>query len=439
LSVQKLIAFALLLLVSSCCAEPLADDVLLFARIREHVRAQMTQLLNCTCFQTSDRYRIQGARSARKHRIESSERLTLEIAYIGGKEVFAWPGAGSFESRSVSEIVAGGLTDTGGFSLFARSIFVDNIAIVKFSGKEDFEGRDAVHYDYSVAPLLSGYVVKSPAGSAAVGYSGSFWTDSKSYDLLRLTIRADNIPVSLNLARVVTVIDYSEAQINGSDRMLPQSVRTSMMRSSGDVIENLTDFTHCRRFIADSAISFDTLPEQPHQPVQKLETVVLPPDVLLAARLVQPIDSKTVRVGDAISARVEVKVTAKHRTLLPIGAVLNGRIRRVEKFVSPGPSVLLALEFTDFSFENSRGLLFADFQRSSAGIPAQATFPLASVSSYRIYLLRLGHEDSTSIEEFTNRELPGVATFYCAGTTCRLPAGTEMIWKTRPFTTHPAP
>ncbi len=434
---RKPIAFVCLL-AASCCAEPLPDGVLLLARVREHVRAQMTELSNCTCFQTSDRYGIQGSQLAKKHRIESSERLTLEIAYIGGKELFAWPGSGSFESRSVSEMVGGGLTDTGGFSLFARSIFVDNIAIVKFSGKEVFQGREAVRYDYSVAPLLSGYVIKSLAGAAVVGYSGSFWADSKSYDLVRLTIRANDIPVLLNLEDVITVIDYSRAQVSGTGWMLPQSVRTSMTRSSGDVIENLTDFTHCRHFTADSTISFDAPPEQAGQPARKLETVVLPPGVFVTARLVQPIDSKTARVGDAIAARVDVAVTAKHSTLLPVGTVLNGRIRRVDKFANPSPCVLLALEFTNFSFENSRGLLLADFQRSSAGMPAQAAFPLASVGSYRIYLMRLVHENSTSIEEFTNRELPGVANFYCAGSTCRLASGTEMIWKIRTFTTPPA-
>jgi hypothetical protein len=410
--------------------------VLLFARIREHVRSQLTQLLNCTCLQTSDRYRLQSSKSGQKHRIESSERLMLEIAYIGGKEVFAWPGAGSFESRTVSEIVAGGLTDTGGFSLFARSIFVDNTAIVKFKGTEDIQGHNAVRYDCSVAPLLSGYLVKSPAGSATVGYSGSFWADSKTLDLLRIVVRADDLPVVLKLAAVTTVIEYGQIRMDGSGGLLPQTVRTSMMRSSGDVIENLADFTQCRRFVVDSTISFGAPLEEARHTARKQEGVVLPPGVLITARLATAVDSESVRVGDSITARIEVPVKVKHRLLVPAGAVLNGRIRRVEKFVRPSTFVLLALEFTEFWFENSRGPLFAEFQRSDAGTTAQAEFPLASVNSYRISLLQLGHEDSTSVEEFTNRELPGVATFYCAGDRCRLPAGTEMIWETRALTAH---
>jgi len=120
---------------------------------------------------------MQDPKSGRKHRIASAEPLTLEIAHIGGKELFAWPGEGPFESRSAAAMVGGGLTDTGGFSAFARSIFVDNVAVVKFKAKQDWRGRDAVRYDYSVGSFLAGYTVRTLSGTAKLGYSGSFWVD----------------------------------------------------------------------------------------------------------------------------------------------------------------------------------------------------------------------------------------------------------------------
>lgn len=301
---------------------------------------------------------MQDPKSGRKHRITSAEPLTLEIAHIGGKELFAWPGEGPFESRSAAAMVGGGLTDTGGFSAFARSIFVDNdscyqtVAVVKFRGKEDWRGRDAVRYDYSVGSFLAGYTVRTLSGTAKLGYSGSFWVDPQTNDLFELAVRADGIPAYLDVAEVLTVIDCGNTKPGGSPALLlPQSVRTSMRYTSGDVSENLTDFTNCRQFTAESSISFDPLPEDARRPAQNIETITLPPGLMIATRLVTAVDATAARVGDPVSARVETAASARHRVWLPEGAILHGRVRRVEKFASPAESVLIGLEFTGFSFE----------------------------------------------------------------------------------------
>jgi hypothetical protein len=103
-----------------CEAQALPEEVLLLARIRAHVKAELAQLNRFSCLQTSRRYRIQGSKNGKKHRLESSEVLTLEVARIGGNEVYAWPGASPFENRRVSEIAGGGLTASGDFSTHLR-------------------------------------------------------------------------------------------------------------------------------------------------------------------------------------------------------------------------------------------------------------------------------------------------------------------------------
>ncbi len=46
-------------------------------------------------------------------------------------------------------------------------------------------------------------------------------------------------------------------------------------------------------------------------------------------------------------------------------------------------------------------------------------------------LLHGGILAASEVEEFTSQELPGVVTFHFLGKTGRLPAGTEMVWKTK--------
>ena len=420
---RQFLSFVIVSLALLCQAQSLPDEVRLLARIRDHVGAQITQLEDYICLQTSRRYRTQGKDAARKHRLESSEVLTLEVAHVGENELFAWPGAGRFEDRKASEIVAGGMTDTGSFSLFARSLFQPRTpAAIRYHGVEECQGRSAARYDFSVSTLFSGYTIKTPAGSAQAGYSGSFWAYPDTLDLCRLTVRAEDVPSFLNLAAVETVIDYGEVRIGSSGLRLPQTARTTMTSVSGDISENLTDFTHCRRYSADSRILFDGPHPETGVPSEQVETVTLPQGLTVAIKLLTPLDSETACVGDAITARVEAAVTARRRTWLPAGALLSGRIRRLEQFASPSESVLLGLEFTDFSFAGSRGLFFADFQQSDAGTRLQSP----SVHTNWTTLLHGGILESTSIEEFTNQELPGVATFHFPGKTGRLPAGTRM-------------
>ncbi len=164
--------------------------------------------------------------------------------------------------------------------------------------------------------------------------------------------------------------------------------------------------------------------------------VTLPPGLVVTVKLVDAIDSQTAHVGDAVTARVEADVTVKHRTWLPAGAILNGRIRRLEQFANPGESVLLGLEFTDFSSEGRRGLFIADFQQSDAGTRVQAAMRAPSASTNYTTLMRGGILASTTVEEFTNQELPGVATLRFPSKSFRLPAGTRMVWKTKDLSAH---
>jgi hypothetical protein len=423
----------ILALVLPSLAQELPEEVRLLARIQRHIGAQLTSLEDYTCLQTSRRYRKQG-KGSKAGRIESAETLTLEVAHIGNVEKFAWPGAGKFEDRQAADIVAGGLTDTGTFSLFARSLFQPRPpALIRYHGSEECQGRPAARYDFTVSTLFSGYTLRTAAGHAKVAYSGSFWADTETLDLCRLVVHAEEVPSYLGLDGVDTIIDYGDVRIGNSPLRLPQAAQTVMRFVSGDVSENQTDFTHCRRYTADSTLFFDTPPERASA-ASRPEATGLPAGLMVSAVLVTPIDSQTARVGDAISARVDSNVTAKRKTWLPAGTILNGRIRRLERFTNPADSVLIGLELTDFAYEGARGLFFADLQQREGA--THLTSPKVATSWTN--LMKGGMVESTTVEEFTTLELPGTATFSFPGKTCRLEAGTRMVWKTRELSRPPA-
>jgi hypothetical protein len=87
--------------------------------------------------------------------------VRLEVAKTGGKELFAWPGSKNFQDRPIGAFVPGGLIGDG-----------------------VLQGRSAMRIDYVVRPTKkSAFKIATEGGSAALGYSGSWWADSETLDL----------------------------------------------------------------------------------------------------------------------------------------------------------------------------------------------------------------------------------------------------------------
>ena len=117
----------LFLAVTAALAAPqpdpgVAPEVLL-ARIRLRMKDNLERLPNYTCRQTIER--SQRLSSSRRFRLVDA--IRLEVALVGGKELFAWPGETSFQDREISQLVSGGAIGNGDFALHARSVFLQGL------------------------------------------------------------------------------------------------------------------------------------------------------------------------------------------------------------------------------------------------------------------------------------------------------------------------
>jgi hypothetical protein len=139
----------------------------------------------------------------------------------------------------------------------------------------------------------------------------------------------------------------------------------------------------------DSEIRYDEL-----KPVE----VRIPAGLELHVQLAAGIDLTKARVGDLVSARVAAPA-ARRGVVVPEGAVLNGRIRRLGRG-------LVALEFTELQFGNRRAQFFARLESldPSAGV------------------LRIPGNSP---------RLPGVVTFGVPEGDSKLPSGLGMLWQTQ--------
>jgi hypothetical protein len=326
-------------------------------------------------------------RASTTRKFQLLDTIRLEVALVDGKEMFGWPGSKKFEDTELRNIVTTGAIGNGNFAMHARAIFEANQATFDYRGAE----QDALRYDFRVPVRLSGYKIHTQSGEAIVGYHGSFWVRQDSLDLARLEVVADDIPVNLKLADATDRMDYSRVKIGEGEFLLPAASELTMIDLNGSENRNRVRFAGCRQFSGESVLTFGDAPvaEEALPPSAEIE---LPRDLRLQLSLLDDIDLKSSAVGDPIRARLESDLRHKGRLLFSKGAMIRGRITRMERHQD---FTLLGLEFSEIESSGAHARLSArldevigvDFKlqglrnKGPGPRPAEGLIPLNSTRS----------------------------------------------------------
>jgi len=281
--------------------------------------------------------------------------------------LFAWPGSKKFEDSDVTTMVTSGAIGNGNFGTHAQALFTTRSATFHFLGQEEFQGKKALHFNYDVPQMLSGYRVRVSSASAIVGYHGSFYADPYSYDMERIEVKADQIPLELNLSSTADTIDYGVTRIGEGDFLLPSQSELSMIGIQGGEERNRVKFTSCRQFSGESVVTFGDAPESSAKgssvPTREFD---LPEGLDLELALLQDIDLRTAAIGDPVLARVAHDVKQKGLVVIPKGATATGRITRLEK--SDNYSIL-GVEFPDVEAPGIAAHMKGNLVRSLGFVP----------------------------------------------------------------------
>lgn len=405
--------------VQLCGQSDLPPEVLLLSRIKHRAAADLAHLPNVTCLENIER----ASRHSQSKPFHVQDVVELEVARVGDDELFSWPGAAHFENRPIAEIVGTGLTSNGEFESNARAVFAGDSAVIRYSGVEDVGGHHAARFDFLISPVFSHWTVNLNGAKGLVGMRGSFWADTTSFELLRLSVEASEIPIGLEIRSVRSDIEYGRIQIGSNEFLLPRNANTWMVNESGAEVRNRIDFTHCRQYTTESVLSANAAPpEAADNPTPTTPTIefTLPPDLLCDLRLETSVRTSEAKVGDAISATVTSDIKQNGKLLVPKGATASGRLRVLQKVEG---TYIAGLEFTDLTFENQHAFFYAML------VSADPRYASRQVKSEKL------HESTpTSVTSIVEVEvppnLPGVGTFFLPAEDPMLPKGTAMEWKT---------
>ena len=306
---------------------------------------------NFTCVETIER--SQRLPSTKKYQLIDT--IRLEVAFAEGKELYAWPGSSKFEEADVTKLVGGlGAIGTGDFALHARSIYLTGQATFTYLGLDELNGKPAHKYHYRVPMAASTYVMRISGATGEVGYQGNVWHDKDTLDLLRLEMIVDEIPPQIPLGRGYNLIEYARLSIGDRTYVLPVMINMTLTGIQGLESRNKTVFSRCKQYTGESTLIFDD-PAPDAKPAAAQVIVTLPKDLLITAKLVEPIDLSKAATGDPLSFEVTKNAQREGRVLAPKGARIGARLDQVVCRDFPFGHCYVAIVPLRIDFENKTG------------------------------------------------------------------------------------
>jgi hypothetical protein len=340
----------------ACAQTPSAEEVATaMRRIRVRVARDLNRLPNYTCVETIERsVQLPGSK-----RFELQDLVRLEVALVDNAEMFAWPGSREFQSRALRELVSGGAIGNGSFALHARSVFSSSAASVDFVGPATVEGRPAVEYRYNIPRARSTFILRHGDVEAPVGYGGSFFVDPNSDELMRLEVRANDIPEKLGIPAESEILDYQRVKLGDAAFLLPKASEMLMSTYDGATSRNKTTFSGCKQYSTESTLIFadPTDPEGLPALAAPNEVRDVPVGLKMDVKLVTPLVWTKSAVGDAVTALVRRDVKVDKRVVIPKGSQLKGRLLCLERRpdATGGSAYLVAVRFDELLANKWRG------------------------------------------------------------------------------------
>jgi len=319
--------------------------------------------------------------AAKRRLLAWKDRLHVEVAVFDGRQLFSWPGTGTFRFEGLDEMTGGGASGTGDFGPFAASFLADSDpASVRFRGLGEWAGQQVAEYSYDVPLVSSHYAIETGEHRfERAAYRGSMFVDTRTGDLRRQVITVPWPPAGSGVLRAEVDTSYEPQLSSGGTGLFPSTSILAMTLNGGNEAINRITYRGCRTFTSESTLRFGGSSGAPRQAEATAMPSHLPAGLQVRSTMLTPIDTRTASAGDLFEARLVDPIRQEKRTLVPKGAVLHGRIVRLEQQYIPSVSVLVGVRFDSVEF-NGTPLSLALAARaavpSNAGLgPRDQTIP----------------------------------------------------------------
>jgi hypothetical protein len=335
------------------------------AAVRQKVMATIDRLPKYLCTETIDRLTllpeqivdshascadVARSRKSAKWKVykERSDRLRLDVAVSrSGGEMYSWVGEDRFQNRSLADLAGSGATSTGAFGDLLRALFGTDAGSFTFDGEKNVDHRELIQFSFRVSLSKSLLTTRNKTYHATIPYYGQLLADPDTFDLVRLIVRSDELPEQLHACKETTILDFSNVRLNDAEFLLPQTALFSVQIDDGKEYENRTLFSSCREFVGKSTLVFDSIGADPQESNKRGApgSVYIPAGLHFVVALSSPIETATAAAGDTVTATLTGPIRNGTRVLASKGAIVTGRIVKVERqYQPPSWTIVMHLE-----------------------------------------------------------------------------------------------
>ena len=242
------------------------EQAAIIDEVREYALNYSKSLPNFLSTQVVRRYQA-GAPGSRYNPRSSEpswvqvDLLTLRLSYFDQKEDYKLILHNNSPTTQDYKSV-GGATSTGEFGSLLRDIFEPRThARFEWDGWARLRDQLVMAFHYNVEQANSQWGIEYERKEHIVpAYSGRILIDKDTHVVLRVTLNADNIPLTFPVKMATTILDYDYTDISGHQFLLPLKSETQMS-ADGVLSRNDTEFRLYRKYSAEAEIKYDITPD----------------------------------------------------------------------------------------------------------------------------------------------------------------------------------
>lgn len=245
------------------------DQYRIINEAREYALGYSKNLPNFICTQVTRRYIDPSGLEF----WQQQDTITAKLSYFEQKEDYKVV----MVNNRVTDLKydqVGGATSSGEFGSLMKQLFApETQAEFVWDHWGKLRGKIVHVFSYKVAqPRSQWHINYDKRMDIIAGYTGFIYVDRDSPMIHRVTLQAQDIPVSFPIQQASTILDYDVANIGGNDFILP--LRAEIRMREGKMLSrNEVEFRLYRKFGAEATITFtpDALPEAQtkEEPVKK--------------------------------------------------------------------------------------------------------------------------------------------------------------------------
>jgi hypothetical protein len=189
------------------------------------------------------------------------DEVKTRVSYVEGSENYEVVSVNNqITNKSMHDL--GGATSTGEFGSLLRELFEPRTdAKFTWARHSLLRGKAVYVFHLQVPKRRSRWRLSYEKSNEIIaGYAGLVYIDKESERVLRMDVKAVEIPPDFPLQDASTRLDYDYIDISGQSFLLPLKGRVGM-RDGRVLSRNDVEFRLYRKFSAEATISFDEIEE----------------------------------------------------------------------------------------------------------------------------------------------------------------------------------